>query len=125
MTVSGLTMPGAARHSWRRRSRPRCRAVTRPRQVQTFVVKTSGPAITPQSIRPQKRLYNRAGNDFERVAELARRMVCEWGMSEAVRPLTFGKKEEQIFLARKKGPAVSSRTFMVFPAHPTSGLNPA
>ena len=41
-----------------------------------------------------------AGNDFERVTEMARRMVCEWGMSDALGPLTFGKKEEQIFLGR-------------------------
>ena len=41
-----------------------------------------------------------AGNDLERATELARKMVCEWGMSEAVGPLTFGKKEEQIFLGR-------------------------
>src|SRR5436309_2066358 len=39
-----------------------------------------------------------AGNDLERATELARRMVCEWGMSDAMGPLTFGKKEEQIFL---------------------------
>jgi cell division protease FtsH len=42
-----------------------------------------------------------AGNDIERATELARRMVCEWGMSEALGPLTFGKKEEQIFLGRE------------------------
>jgi cell division protease FtsH len=42
-----------------------------------------------------------AGNDLERATELARRMVCEWGMSEAMGPLTFGKKEEQIFLGRE------------------------
>ncbi|HEY7442896.1 MAG TPA: ATP-dependent zinc metalloprotease FtsH [Vicinamibacterales bacterium] len=42
-----------------------------------------------------------AGNDLERTTELARRMVCEWGMSEAMGPLTFGKKEEQIFLGRE------------------------
>jgi len=41
-----------------------------------------------------------AGNDFDRATELARRMVCEWGMSEEIGPLTFGKKEEQIFLGR-------------------------
>ena len=41
-----------------------------------------------------------AGNDFERATELARRMTCEWGMSETLGPLTFGKKEEQIFLGR-------------------------
>ena len=42
-----------------------------------------------------------AGNDFERATDLARRMVCEWGMSEEMGPLTFGKKEEQIFLGRE------------------------
>jgi cell division protease FtsH len=42
-----------------------------------------------------------AGNDLERATDLARKMVCEWGMSEAMGPLTFGKKEEQIFLGRE------------------------
>ncbi|MFB3853199.1 MAG: ATP-dependent zinc metalloprotease FtsH [Vicinamibacterales bacterium] len=42
-----------------------------------------------------------AGNDLERATELARRMVCEWGMSASMGPLTFGKKEEQIFLGRE------------------------
>jgi cell division protease FtsH len=42
-----------------------------------------------------------AANDLERVTDLARKMVCEWGMSEALGPLTFGKKEEQIFLGRE------------------------
>ncbi len=42
-----------------------------------------------------------AGNDLERATELARKMVCEWGMSDALGPLTFGKKEEQIFLGRE------------------------
>ncbi|HJO39986.1 MAG: ATP-dependent zinc metalloprotease FtsH [Vicinamibacterales bacterium] len=42
-----------------------------------------------------------AGNDLERVTEMARRMVCEWGMSDTLGPLTFGKKEEQIFLGRE------------------------
>jgi cell division protease FtsH len=41
-----------------------------------------------------------AGNDIERATELARKMVCEWGMSN-LGPLTFGKKEEQIFLGRE------------------------
>ena len=41
-----------------------------------------------------------AGNDFEQATEMARQMVCEWGMS-AMGPLTFGKKEEQIFLGRE------------------------
>ena len=42
-----------------------------------------------------------AGNDLERVTEIARRMVCEWGMSEEVGPITFGKGEEQIFLGKE------------------------
>ena len=42
-----------------------------------------------------------ASNDLERVTERARKMVCEWGMSEAMGPLTYGKKEEQIFLGRE------------------------
>jgi cell division protease FtsH len=41
-----------------------------------------------------------AGNDLDRVTDLAHKMVCEWGMSEAVGPVTFGKKEEQVFLGR-------------------------
>ncbi len=42
-----------------------------------------------------------AGNDIERASELARKMVCEWGMSEELGPLAYGKKEEQIFLGRE------------------------
>jgi cell division protease FtsH len=42
-----------------------------------------------------------AGNDIERATDLARRMICEWGMSEAFGPVSFGKKEEQIFLGRE------------------------
>jgi len=41
-----------------------------------------------------------AGNDIERATETARKMVCEWGMSEKMGPLTYGSKEEQIFLGR-------------------------
>jgi len=42
-----------------------------------------------------------AGNDISRATELARKMVCEWGMSESLGPLTFGQKEEQIFLGKE------------------------
>jgi cell division protease FtsH len=42
-----------------------------------------------------------AGNDIEKATELARKMVCEWGMSDALGPLAFGQKEEQIFLGRE------------------------
>ncbi|MEK7331758.1 MAG: cell division protein FtsH, partial [Nitrospirota bacterium] len=47
-----------------------------------------------------KHMTTGAGNDLERATDLARRMVTEWGMSEKLGPLTFGKKEEQIFLGR-------------------------
>ncbi len=42
-----------------------------------------------------------AGNDLERATDLARKMVCEWGMSDALGPVTFGKREEHIFLGRE------------------------
>jgi cell division protease FtsH len=42
-----------------------------------------------------------AGNDIERASEMARKMVCEWGMSEELGPLAYGKKDEQIFLGRE------------------------
>ena len=42
-----------------------------------------------------------AGNDIERATNLARKMVCEWGMSDTMGPLSYGKKEEQIFLGRE------------------------
>jgi cell division protease FtsH len=42
-----------------------------------------------------------AGDDLEKATDMARRMVCEWGMSDTLGPLTFGKKEEQIFLGRE------------------------
>jgi cell division protease FtsH len=48
-----------------------------------------------------KHMTTGAGNDIERATELARKMVTEWGMSERLGPLTFGKKEEQIFLGRE------------------------
>jgi cell division protease FtsH len=47
-----------------------------------------------------KHMTTGAGNDIERATDLARKMVCEWGMSQ-LGPLSFGKKEEQIFLGRE------------------------
>ncbi len=47
------------------------------------------------------RLTTGAGNDIERATELARKMVCEWGMSEELGPLAYGKNEEEIFLGRE------------------------
>jgi len=42
-----------------------------------------------------------AGDDLEKATDMARKMVCEWGMSEKLGPLTFGKREEHIFLGRE------------------------
>ena len=42
-----------------------------------------------------------ASNDIERATDIARKMICEWVMSEKLGPITFGKKEEQIFLGRE------------------------
>jgi cell division protease FtsH len=47
-----------------------------------------------------KQVTTGAGNDIERATDMARKMVCEWGMSD-LGPLSFGKKEEQIFLGRE------------------------
>ncbi len=44
-----------------------------------------------------------AGNDIERATDLARKMVTSWGMSEKLGAVTFGKKEEHIFLGREMG----------------------
>ncbi len=48
-------------------------------------------------------MWTGAGNDLERATELARKMVCQWGMSEELGPMTFGKQEEQVFLGRDIG----------------------
>ncbi|HEU0265735.1 MAG TPA: cell division protein FtsH, partial [Geobacterales bacterium] len=42
-----------------------------------------------------------AGNDIERATDIARKMVCEWGMSDKLGPVSFGKNDEQIFLGRE------------------------
>ena len=47
-----------------------------------------------------KQVTTGAGNDIEKATDLARRMVCEWGMSDKLGPMTFGKKEEEIFMGR-------------------------
>jgi cell division protease FtsH len=44
-----------------------------------------------------------AGNDIERATKIARKMVCEWGMSEKLGPLNYGKDEEHIFLGKEIG----------------------
>jgi cell division protease FtsH len=46
-----------------------------------------------------------AGNDIERATDIARRMVCEWGMSEKLGPLAYEKREGPVFLGMQSGPA--------------------
>ena len=61
-----------------------------------------------------KEMTTGAGNDLERATDLARKMVCEWGMSEKMGPLTFGKQNEQVFLGREMG---SQRDFSESNSH--------
>ncbi len=65
--------------------------------LQTLAVFLGGRAAEELAL---KHMTTGAGNDLERATDLARRMVTEWGMSEKLGPLTFGKKEEQVFLGR-------------------------
>jgi cell division protease FtsH len=60
-----------------------------------------GGRIAEEIIFGSDRMTTGAGNDLERCTELARKMVCEWGMSERMGPLTFGKREESIFLGKE------------------------
>tara|TARA_B000000475_G_C15688444_1_gene321189 strand:- start:58 stop:570 length:513 start_codon:yes stop_codon:yes gene_type:complete len=48
-----------------------------------------------------KEMTTGAGNDIEQATGIARKMVCEWGMSDVVGPMTFGKKNEEVFLGRE------------------------
>ncbi len=50
-----------------------------------------------------KDLSTGSGNDIEKTTELARKMVCEWGMSDRLGPLTLGKRDQEIFLGREMG----------------------
>jgi cell division protease FtsH len=49
------------------------------------------------------RLTTGAGNDIEKATDIARKMVCEWGMSEKLGPLAYGRREEQVFLGKDYG----------------------
>jgi cell division protease FtsH len=60
-----------------------------------------GGRIAEELVFGPERMTTGAGNDLERCTELARKMVCEWGMSEKMGPLTFGKREESIFLGKE------------------------
>jgi cell division protease FtsH len=66
--------------------------------VKTLLVLLGGRAAEEICL---KHMTTGAGNDIERATDLARKMVTEWGMSEKLGPLAFGKKEEQIFLGRE------------------------
>jgi cell division protease FtsH len=60
-----------------------------------------GGRLAEESVFGSNSMTTGAGNDLERATELARKMVCEWGMSKAMGPLTFGKREESIFLGKE------------------------
>lgn len=66
--------------------------------IKTLTVLLGGRAAEEIAL---KRITTGAGNDLERATELARKMVTEWGMSEKLGPLTFGKKDEYIFLGKE------------------------
>ncbi|MFN3413662.1 MAG: cell division protein FtsH, partial [Thermoanaerobaculum sp.] len=59
-----------------------------------------GGRIAEELVFGPDKITTGAGNDLERTTELARKMVCEWGMSN-MGPLTFGKREEAIFLGKE------------------------
>lgn len=67
--------------------------------LETFLCHLLGGRVAEKLVMNQ--LTTGAGNDIERATDLARKMVCEWGMSERLGPVTFGKKEEEIFLGRE------------------------
>jgi len=60
-----------------------------------------GGRIAEELVFGSEMMTTGAGNDLERATELSRKMVCEWGMSSKMGPLTFGKREEQIFLGKE------------------------
>ena len=67
--------------------------------LETKLVQIMGGRVAESLVFNQ--LTTGAGNDLEQATNLARRMVCNWGMSEKLGPLTFGKKEEHIFLGKE------------------------
>ncbi len=71
---------------------------SRPYLLATICVLLGGRAAEALQLN---RLSSGAGEDFERTTALARKMVTEWGMSESLGPLTFGKPQAQIFLGRQ------------------------
>jgi cell division protease FtsH len=67
-------------------------------QAQSAIAVALGGRIAEEIIFGQ--MTTGAGNDIEKATEIAHKMVCEWGMSEKLGPLAYGKKEESIFLGR-------------------------
>jgi cell division protease FtsH len=66
--------------------------------VEAMIAVKMGGRIAEEIVLNQ--LTTGAHDDLEKATELARKMVCEWGMSEKMGPLTFGRREEQVFLGR-------------------------
>jgi cell division protease FtsH len=85
----GLTqqLPTEEKHNWSRD------------QIESRIAVTMGGRIAEDLTFGQ--ITTGAQNDIEQATELARKMVCEWGMSDTLGPLTYGKKEEAIFLGKE------------------------
>ena len=67
--------------------------------LEARLVYTMGGRVAEKLVFDQ--LTTGAGNDLERATALAHKMICEWGMSDKLGPMTFGKKQEEIFLGRE------------------------
>jgi cell division protease FtsH len=85
----GLTqqLPSEERHNWSKE------------QLEARIAVCMGGRIAEEATFSQ--ITTGAQNDIEQATEMARKMVCEWGMSETLGPLTYGKKEEAIFLGKE------------------------
>jgi cell division protease FtsH len=85
----GLTqqLPTEERHNWTKD------------QLESRIAVCMGGRIAEEATF--KQITTGAQNDLEQATEMARKMVCEWGMSEALGPLTYGRKEEAIFLGKE------------------------
>mgnify|MGYP003334225271 CR=1 FL=1 len=67
--------------------------------LSTLISFLMGGRIAEELVLKQK--TTGAGNDIERATEIARRMICEWGMSEKLGPLAFGHGDDEVFLGRQ------------------------
>jgi cell division protease FtsH len=80
-------LPTEEKHNWTRE------------QLEDRIAVCMGGRIAEELVFEQ--ISTGAANDIEQATEMARKMVCEWGMSETLGPLTYGKKEEAIFLGKE------------------------